>query len=795
MNRAEITKRMPEILSPAGSIESFYAAINNGADAVYLGGKAFNARNSANNFSDEEIEKAIDYAHRRGSKVYITLNTLYKNSEVTECLKFADKMYQAGADAFIMQDIGVSQEVKRLFPKIKLHASTQMSIHSLEGAKYLENYGFDRVVLARELSLLEVRKINDNVKIETESFVHGALCISYSGQCLMSSIIGGRSGNRGRCAQPCRMMYDLVDEDENIIKKGHLLSPRDMMTLEILDEIVESGVASLKIEGRMKSPEYVGVVTNAYSVYLNNKQKDKMFIENVNSIFNRGGHSTSGYYKNNSSVEMMSIETPKGTGLYIGEVLSYEKPKGKNQKGRCVIKAERGLVPGDGIEIWTESLPHIGTNISQSIEAGDRFFVNITGEIKVGDKVFKSYDKALVDKAKWQNSQDSKKLIIEGSLHIKKDEPMKITLKFSDILVEKCGEMALKAQNQPLSEEKIVSQFSKTGGTTYNIDFKNNVIDNDIFVAVSSINSLRREALEQFDEIFVNSFKRKSVNVPKHSFEANIENEKEFSAQVSNLAQLNSALNAGITRVYYPYNGKNVSEVKKAVEYASKNDAEIYLAFSKISRNEFLEKIDIDNLENTGIKGYLASTYGQLNIVRENNVLPIILDYTFNMLNSLSVKFFEEQGIYTTLSQELTLAEGREINNSLGEAIVYGRQIMMMLENCPVGLYAANKSGSKKYCKNRKSQEKFYLIDRKKAKFPTYNDCEQCVSYILNTATLCMNDKLHDLQRISAKYLRLMFFDESGEEVYEIAKAYLNGEEVNHEEKEKTHGHYYRGVD
>ena len=793
-----ITKKikMPEILSPAGSIESFYAAINNGADAVYLGGKSFNARASANNFSDLELEEAIDYAHRRNVKVYITLNTLYKNSEINECLKFADKMYSAGADAFIMQDIGLSQEVRRLFKEIKLHASTQMTIHSLEGAKYLESYGFDRVVLARELSLQEIRKINDSVKIETESFIHGALCVSYSGQCLMSSIIGTRSGNRGKCAQPCRMMYDLEDENGDIVKTGYLLSPRDIMTLEIMDEIVDSGVSSLKIEGRMKSPEYVGVVTKSYRDYLDNNYLNKKVLEDVTSVFNRGGYSTTGYYKTHSSKEMMSIETPKSTGIYIGEVLSYDPARAKNQKGKCIIETKKDLVPGDGIEIWTKNSPHVGTNISKNIEAGDRFIVNITGDINIGDRVYKSYDKVLIDKAKWQNSHDDRKVIVKGYLCVKKGEPIKIKLTFRDIAVEKCGGMVEKAQKQPLSEEKIISQFSKTGNTTYAIEFEKVDIDEDVFITISNINSLRRDAIEEFDKLYVKSFKRKPIKVSESRFESSFESvsNKEISVQVNNLLQLQAALRAGAKRVYYTYNGKNISEIKKAVENSLKYDAEVYLSFPKISKNDFEEKLEIEKLENTGIKGYLVSTYGQLNIIKENSRLSVVLDYTFNIFNSLSAIFFAKQGFEITLSQELNLNEIKEIESFAGEIVVFGRQVMMITNQCPIGIYATDKTASK-HCLYRGQENKFKLVDRKNAKFHIYTDCNQCISYILNKTTLCMLNKLHDLQKNSIKYLRLIFLDESSEEVYDITKAYLNNEELFLEERDITHGHYYRGVD
>jgi len=285
---------MPELLSPAGDFASAKAAINAGADAVYLGGKSFSARSFAQNFTEEELDDIINYAALRNVKIYIAINTLYSNEEIPRVLEFATNMYKSGASAFILQDIGLASLLKDHLPEIELHASTQMTIHSANGVKYMEQLGFSRVILSRELSLPEIKKINKSVNIGTEVFVHGAMCVSYSGQCLMSSLLGGRSGNRGKCAQPCRLPYTMQET------KGYLLSPKDMMTLEILDEITESGVSALKIEGRMKSPEYVYTVTKAYRDKLDGHKPD---IEAVKQIFNRGGGFSTGYYYGNIEIQ------------------------------------------------------------------------------------------------------------------------------------------------------------------------------------------------------------------------------------------------------------------------------------------------------------------------------------------------------------------------------------------------------------------------------------------------------------------------------------------------------------
>ena len=246
-------KNCAELLSPVGTRESLYSAVNNGCDAIYLGGKKFNARKYASNFSDEELIEIIDFCHIRGVKVLITLNILYKDCEINDVLKFVSKMYSAGVDAFIVQDLGIFSILKKIFPEIRLHASTQMTAHNIHTVKFLEKLGYARVVLSRELSMNEIENICNNTSCEIEVFIHGALCVSYSGRCLMSSLIGERSGNRGQCAQPCRLKYAFYKNGKKIAE-NYLLSPSDIMSLDFIDNLVNSGVKSFKIEGRMKSP-------------------------------------------------------------------------------------------------------------------------------------------------------------------------------------------------------------------------------------------------------------------------------------------------------------------------------------------------------------------------------------------------------------------------------------------------------------------------------------------------------------------------------------------------------------
>ena len=316
--------RKVELLAPAGSIESLYAAINNGADAVYLGGSKFSARAYASNFDNETMKKAVDYCHSYGVKIYVTMNTLLKEKELNEAIKYVGYLYEIGVDALIVQDLGLVSLIQEKYNDFEIHASTQVTIHNGEGAIYFKEKGFTRIVLSRELSLEEIKHISKDLNIETEMFIHGALCVCYSGQCLMSSMIGGRSGNRGRCAQPCRMEYTLKSNNMGE-KKAYLLSPKDMCTIENIKDIIDSGAYSLKVEGRMKRPEYVAGVVENYRKAIDKEYYNKKF--NVQEgkkvllqLFNREGFSTA-YLRKNIGKDMMSYKFPKNTGVEIGKVL------------------------------------------------------------------------------------------------------------------------------------------------------------------------------------------------------------------------------------------------------------------------------------------------------------------------------------------------------------------------------------------------------------------------------------------------------------------------------------------
>lgn len=791
-----------ELLAPAGSFESVKAAVNNGCDAIYIGGKNFNARHYASNFSDDDIEKIIDYCHLRGVKVFITLNILYKEKEIKDVLKFAEKMYKIGADAFIIQDIGLFSILKNYLPDIRFHASTQMTIHNLEGVNFLKDIGFDRVVLSRELSLNDIKYITENTSIEIETFVHGALCVCYSGRCLMSSLIGERSGNRGRCAQPCRLKYSLINDDKTLIN-DYLLSTKDIMTVDILDKLIESGIDSLKIEGRMKSPEYVALVTKTYRKYIDktdssNFNLEKNDVKELTQIFNRGGDSSKGYYNNWAGADMIS-KSPKSSGIKIGYVESYDKKSLK-----CRIKLLDNLYPGDGIEIWTQE-PHVGTNISKSSSSGDTITITISGKIKKGDLVYKSFDKNLNSKLKKMAESELRKMTISASIDAQIEKPVSLNLEVNNISVKAYGDKISKAENYPITNEKLFQQISKTGNTPFKIIFKkDNNIDENIYIPVSSLNNLRREAISRLESELINSYKRNDADIKlenKEKTDIKINNHK-ISVQIQNIDLFENLIKYKIDRIYIEANQDNVKNVNYYIETAHKNNIELIYTLPIIMRDCFKEKYQniIYDLEKSDIDGYLIRNYTKFKTNKK-----LIADYTFNVFNSLSVDFILKFFDSLTLSNELNLNELKELSNLNTEVLVYGKIPLMVTHQCPAGLYSGKKK-SGIYCKLKHNKNRYFLKDRKNEEFPLITDCDNCVCSILNSKPLFVLNKFDSIKTISSEYFRLSFTDESKETAENILYSYLrffNNESLdnktenlisNIKESGYTTGHFFRGV-
>ena len=400
-----------ELLSPVGDFDCLRAAVQNGADCVYFGGSSFNARAQATNFDENSLVEAIRYAKLRNVKVNFTLNILLKDEELEDAKKLAKTVYEAGADAIIVQDLGFAKYLIDTYPDMDIHASTQMTVHNLQGALQLQQYGFKRVVLSRELSLHDIEYICNNSNIEIETFVHGALCISYSGQCLFSSMIGARSGNRGKCAQPCRLPYSLIEkhsDSSNVIDKGYLLSPRDLCSLEYIPSLIKAGVTSFKIEGRMKTPEYVATVTRIYRKYIDLALSDKPYkiddsdIKDLMQVFNRGGFSH-GNFDDEANTSYVFKEKQNNMGLYIGNISKYQP-----NRGLITFKTSESIEIGDNICVEKEdhkyTISELMIDKSNVKKANSGSIVTVgrlKGKINPGDKVYKlsnsSNNKAIYD--------------------------------------------------------------------------------------------------------------------------------------------------------------------------------------------------------------------------------------------------------------------------------------------------------------------------------------------------------------------------------------------------------------
>ncbi|WP_058485048.1 U32 family peptidase [Defluviitalea phaphyphila] len=788
-----------ELLAPAGIKESVIAAINNGCDAVYLGGKSFGARQYAGNFSIEEIKEMVDYCHLRDVRVYITVNTLYKQKELKVLFNFLNEIYKIGVDAFIVQDIGTAIQIKKLFPNIELHASTQMTIHDLYGVKFLETLGFKRVVLSREMSLEEIAYISKNTNLDIEVFVHGALCFSYSGQCLMSSIIGGRSGNRGRCAQPCRLPYKLF-ENKKEVGEGYLLSPKDIQTLDYIPQLIEAGVTSFKIEGRMKRPEYVAGVVSTYRKYIDKYLENPKYysvenkdIKNLAQVFNRGGFSK-GYLYQHSGKDMMSIESPKHKGIYLGKVIKYNK---KTKK--CIIDTKEPLEAGDGIEIWRRDKENIGTNISKASKAGEKITVYIKDTVKTGDLVYKTKDKVLLDKLKSSYKKDIRKKSIFAHIELKKHTPIKLQLWDNEgTFIEVEGSNAEKADNQALSEERIKLQISKMGNTPFRLYTLTIDMDKDVYVHIKELNSLRRCGVEKFQKAIIEKSRRNSISL-NYSFSKKndfIKKEKYFTVLIRDIDKVQYAFHPKVKRIYLDVNKYKISDIEEIAEICHKNNTEFYIALPRIDVNYKAPKIWY-NLESTNIDGYLIRTYGQV-FKLKNTMKRKILDYTFNIFNQLTVEFWLGHGVDgVTLSPELNYEELKGFTSNQLESIVYGHIPLMTTQQCIIGNIVGEKS-KKRFCNKNNNKNLYHLVDRKGEIFPIVEDCTSCIATIYNGKPIFLGKDMDSILSLPMDFLRLDFIFEEGEDIKKIIEIYSDYKNINFSKFNNmayTKGHYFRGVE
>ena len=457
-----------ELLAPAGDMECLKWAIEGGCDAVYLGGNHFGARAYSKNFSDEELALAIKYAHQYGVKVYLTCNTLIYDEEVDDFLNFVRYAHKSGIDAVLIQDLGMYDLIHQKFPNLEIHASTQLHIHNLDGALVAKKLGFKRIVLARETDIDTIKEIKEKTGLDIEVFVHGSLCVSYSGQCLFSSLVGGRSGNRGACAGSCRLPYDIVDKNNIVLNKTkkYPLSKKDLCAISSIGKLMDIGVNSFKIEGRMKSKEYVYLVTKLYrkaiDSYLEKQEViiDYEILDKLKKVFNR--EYTLGFLNNVVKLTKTNALIKLEDELHIGDGLRIKGPVG-----------EIGTVVNDF---------YLQGNLVKEAKAGMVISLPIWKKPNVLDEVFLTSSKYIGDCIACEIEKNPRKVMLTGSIILHKKE--KIIFKLSDGLnnIELNGPVVDMAKNRPLTKDAILEKLTKLGGTVYQFSKLDIILDDDIFV-------------------------------------------------------------------------------------------------------------------------------------------------------------------------------------------------------------------------------------------------------------------------------------------------------------------------
>ncbi|MDF2542170.1 MAG: hypothetical protein K0S47_1888 [Herbinix sp.] len=840
-------KQKIEILAPAGSYEGMKAAINAGCDAVYIGGSSFGARAYANNLDEEILLRAIDETHIRGKNLYLTVNTLVKEQEMIDQLhQFLDKFYLQGLDAVIVQDVGVMHFIHRHFPLLPIHASTQTTITMAQGANLLTELGVTRLVTARELSLTEIKLISEQTDLEIETFVHGALCYCYSGQCLMSSLIGGRSGNRGRCAQPCRMAYEFYSGDKKISapEQKYLLSPKDICTVEMIPEMVEAGINSFKIEGRMKRPEYAAAVSSVYRKYLDlytevGKEGFKKFIKDekneyiqditmLQDIYNRGGFS-GGYLKTHNSKNMMSLYRPNHSGVYIGDV---SEVKGS----QVVITLREGINAQDILEIRNSEESGYEFTVKDAIKAGNKLRTNVGhAKITVGLKVYRTKNNLLLDHLEEQYGKTDKKLPVEAVLIAKVDAPLTLTLRYQGCEVTATHEIVQMAMKQPMTEEKLSSQISKTGDTMYYMKNLTIEADQNIFVPVAWLNEVRREALLQLSDAVAGKYHRsvenpvKSMN-EKDTFTNTLQDNRTISDKdslmdmdkkthrvyqdmkprelpgicvcVQTQEQFQVALKfPEVTAIYADEFIPAPEVLLTMAKQAKQADKGFYVVLPHILREtgtNLLQKHKLPLLDDN-INGYVIKNFEEISfltsLLEEKGIQKeIILNHNLYLFNREAKDFYRGLGInHFTAPVELNYKELKRLQITDCDMIVYGYLPVMVSAQC---LFES--TGGCNRCEGRDNRNS-YLTDRFRKKFLIKTNCTSCYNTIYNSDRLSLLKQADEILSMHPYQIRLDFTVEQQEEMHGVLEAYIErflyGRTTKFEMEEYTTGHFKRGVE
>lgn len=736
-----------ELLAPAGNMECLHAAVKAGADAVYLGAGHFNARRGADNFSLENLAEACDYAHLRGVKIYLTLNTVVLPSELPDALELARQAYRCGVDAFIVQDIGISIELSRIMPDVEVHVSTQMNIHDEDGLRAAAALGATRVTLARELSLDEIVRLHElaeELGVELESFAHGALCICYSGQCFMSSLVGGRSANRGRCAQACRLPYELHNRAlrKTLDAPGeHLLSPKDLCTANLIPELLQAGVASLKIEGRMKSPEYVQAVVGVYravidrveaaiardgidSVATTDAPELRASEEEMNVLseaFSRGF--TTAYLKGRRGNEIMSYGRPNNRGVFVGRVA-------KVREGLVFIDPETELHVGDLIEFWTNRGHFVHTIGEFKTDRAGRVFFPVERAVGKGDRVFRvrNAEAAFVD----DDKLPSVAVCARAELHIGQPALLTFTVAAGDANVTVEGPEVEAARTKAITEEEVREHIDRMGTTPFYLSSLDIDLDEGVGMGFSMLHKLRARAAEELQEaILAHYHARKLERTPSRAFAPVVRKGWcKVAALATNPACARAAKRAGADLIYVPAANYRRGEAVIAGQLSDTAEQAGYpkqcipalptvsQMFDEEKRNGFdiWKRVKAD-------KPVMVENLGQLLRATEMGAAPEVGPH-IPVTNKLDLQAMADLGAQRVwLSPELSLVQIEELGDMapmpLGLTIM-GQTELMVTEHC---LLMSQGPCNQKCAECARRKSPHYLKDRKGYEMPVITDC------------------------------------------------------------------------
>lgn len=744
---------MSELLAPAGNIESFYLAIKNGADAIYLGLDKYSARAYASNFTIDSLKDLVTYAHLRNVKIYVTINTIIYDHELPEVYKTIDELASIYVDGIIAQDLAVINYITNTYKSIYAHASTQLGIDDVYGAELCKEMNVNRVVFARETKLEAMKDIKDKLGIEVEAFIHGALCVSYSGNCFMSSAIGERSGNRGRCAGCCRKLYTLEDtRTHEDIKTGYLLSMKDLNVSNNIKDF--SFVDSLKIEGRMKEPNYVGNVTKYYRDALDKKYPDR---DILNKVFNRTY--TKGYILGEDKENITNIDRPNNFGYPIGKVE-------RAFKNKIMIRLSSPLNKGDQIRIESknpkEEISIAVTRLFDAsfnvVESSKRLcVVDCNKWVELGANVYKTKDAEFVNRTEKELEENEKKLEIDVRFIAKTNEKMSLSLRYKKHEVTVSSNYVVtKANNKATTKENVYNQLNRINDTPYKIGNIVIQLDENVFLPVSAINDMRREAIEKLNEarldneVIYNDYPTRIIP-KKHKLIT-----PEITVEVNNQKQYDIAKECGIKHIYFKNKIRRNHDTYKATEGEVLVGGLGGVKYYK-NTNEVVTDASL-NVVNHKTAAILSSLGVERITLSEEINKPSI--------NNLVDEYFNEYGTYPNL-----------------ELIVYGRSKIMHSLYCPL-----KRLGMCGKCK----QSNFALKDEY-ASFPLeFND--DCTINLLNSKITNIMDNLDDIRGVN--YFRLVFTTEDQETVRNVIESFKEKLEGNTErlfnEETDTRGHFFK---